>query len=275
MKVNEGSISFDFNTENSLESMVRQVVSLNNTPRYTEYIMRGLTAKTGKYRYQSGSKVIDRSVLRAEDTSKMLLDNIESTALLKSMLQTISTYPKLSTKKILLINFMNKGTPYSFRDDFKLVTDPNNLTTEYDPSSASQIIEDNKYLNKILTGYFNSNDRNADLAWSNFFDRIKPIVTEEGFEYIKVELHNRLIFEQNDNMITAMFDYLLEPDLVGELRAALTEFRSVIGAIAKPKINYLCQLFEISESTYKRNELSAINLLVTTYGIDLTREVIS
>lgn len=274
MLVNQGTITFDFNQELSLKELARQLVAFDTGDNnFASIRIMEIFHEQGKNRYVEGS--ISTKNLTESTKIEMSSTSIKSEYLFSNIMKTVSTISKSTSKYALVIYFMNKGFQYTYKNAFKLTTNPEIFPEQYNQDAIDQIIAVNEDINKIIDSYYADNTRDVTLAIDLFKDEVKDDFTPENKDAIADYGEYKLIDGQNSNIKKYFYSLCKDDDAFIHFSGKLDELRAEVKLYMYPEIATLREYFNISTDRYRAGRLDGLNLLVKTYGSTFCKKIVS
>lgn len=272
MKVNEGTIRFDFNSELSMKELARQLVSIGNDQHYANITIMNMFHEQGRRRYAEGAISIDH-INERTDTSQLAIDNINSEYLFKNIMKSISNITKVDTKYALLIHFMGLGLQYTFRDHFALSTNPGDLSESYSDTAKVELIDLNARCNGIINTYYSNTDRDIGLEFDVFFNRVKEDISSAGYEKMQNYDRTYFVLGESSNIKKLFYEDRVDDDHWYDFLDALKTLRYNYTTLINPKDQSLLEYFNMTPARYKTGKLDGLNILIKSYGKTLSRKI--
>lgn len=279
MKVNEGELKFD-ESPMSLEDMVRQIFEkqkINTSVGYVNTKINKLFMKSDTKRYQEGATatVSTKTARDDRDLTNKRINYLRSEYQMRMILGDISVFHNIETKKILLVWLIRKGFLYNFPNTCHLVEDEELFSRKFSADDAAQIIDDNKYLNKLIDRYKSKEYKDVRLALERYDNFVKSAIKPDlKYEDLKEQYGLRAIHEEQVSNIKKYMMYWIQEDKWTQYVAELVELRKNTKYYSRGVTDeILCNHFDLSISIYYKNYFEALNLLIKTSSFDLMREL--
>lgn len=274
MKVNKGMLQFE-TTNQTVESLMKQVLEAQkvNTSKGTVMLkLNKLFNRSGTRRRQA-NEASGTQIRGERDLVGKQISELQNKAAMRLILDDISVYQNIDTKKYLIIYFINNGSLYIYEDHL-LKVDKEMFVNNYSETLQDQIINDNRLLNKMIDRYEATQYQSMNALWEAYYDVLKDCVNSpEKVAEIKDKFGNRPAFDDNISNIKKFMQPYIRDEKWKDYLAGLKDLRTGAKRFKSPNLVELCDHFDVPTSTYYLHVYNALNLLIKTHGFDLLANI--